>query len=194
VAELFKYGYDIFMAENWDWSKELYDSSKMLVLRSVEILKHEPDLFEPLLELAISEKGLESQRAARIIYYAIEMHPELFSSYTDEILDALVYITDESVKFPLLHVFTVCRLPEDEERLGLLTGICFDSLESNAKRIASKVYAIDILYRLSQLMPDMKRELIYVFEKYMEGAQMAYLNRAGKLIAKLRKEVKKNYE
>lgn len=185
------------MKENtkeFNWKDFLFDSSKQLIIISMKMCEEKPELFHPLLELAFAQNSKQSQRASRVVYYLIEKRPDLFGKYIDEIFSNLEKIKDESIKFCFLKIFTVCKLTEDEEKLGLLTKICFDSVEAKVERIAIKVYAIDILYRISQIYPDLKYELFYLLEKYTIDAPPAFINRAAKLRQKLGKELGIRFE
>jgi hypothetical protein len=175
--------------KEFSWREFLFDSSKQLILISMKMCEEKPELFPGLIELTLAQDSKQSQRASRIIYYLIAQRPDLFGKYIDEIFSNLEKVSDESIKFSLLKIFTVCKLPEDEEKLGLLTNICFDAVEAKVERIAIKVYAIDILYRISQIYPDLKYELFYLLEKYMIDAPPAFINRAGKLRLKISKEL-----
>ena len=171
------------------WQNFLYDSSKQLAVDSFKRCEQQPELFPSLLDLAKEQNSKFSQRAARIVTYSIEYRPDLFGKYIDEILYYIEHTHDESIKFCFLKIFTFCKLPKDDEKLGLLTKIAFDAMEAKVKRIAVRVYAIDILYRLSQIIPDLKRELLYLLEKYLEDAPPAFANRALRYIKMLKKEL-----
>jgi hypothetical protein len=175
--------------KEFSWRDFLFDSSKQLILISMKMCEEKPKLFDGLLELVFAQDSKQSQRASRVIYYLIEKRPDLFGKYIDEIFSYLEKINDESIKFSLLKIFTVCKLFEDEDKIGILTNICFDAIEAKVERIAIKVYAIDILYRISQIYPDLKYELFYLLEKYMIDAQPAFISRAGKLRQKLSREL-----
>jgi hypothetical protein len=167
----------------------LSDSSKRTVEAGAQIAEQEPKLFPSLMELAFRQSGPHSMRATRVVVLLIERRPDLFGKYIEPILQRMESIHHESVKFNMLKIFTFCDLPEDEDNLGKLTNLCFDAVEANVSRIAIKVYAIEILYRISQIEPELKHELLDIIEKYMMGAQAAFLSRGIKITRKLRKEL-----
>jgi len=179
------------MAESKEfcWREVLFDSSKRQVLFGVSICEEQHELFPPLFDLAMEQSGKYSQRAARIVCKILKKPDCKFPEYLDIILYELETITDESIKFCFLNIFTGCTLPDDDEKLGLLTKICIDSVESKVQRIAIKVYAIEILYRISELVPEIKQEIFFLIEKYMQDAAMAYISRGKKIINKLKKQI-----
>lgn len=176
--------------EQFDWQSFLYDSSKRIVDLAVKLVEEQPQLFPSLFELALSQNGKHSLRALRTVCYLFERNPDNFSVYLDIILYHTEKETDESKKFNFLRIFTTCNLPEDDEKLGLLTNICFKALDSKVKRIAVKVYSIEILYRISQVYPDLKFELMQYLDKYILDSSPAFFNRASKIKSKLKKELK----
>jgi len=178
-----------FNPAGFNWFESLFDSSKNCIDMNIGIVCEHPGLFDSLLRLSFCQKSKQAQRASRVVCQSIECRPELFSKYIPVILDSLPSIKNESIKFCFFKIFTFCELPEDEDSLGLLTQLCFDAVEANVDRVALKVYAIEILYRISQIYPDMKFELLCLFKKYMLGAQTAYISRATKLISKLYSEL-----
>lgn len=169
----------------FNWEDFLTDSSRVKVDAGVEVCARNPLLFEKLIPLMVQEINPVSIRASRVICNSIENYPDLFEKYTDHILRILQAIHNESIKFNLLKIFTVCDLPNQDEKLGKLSQICFDSLEMRVERVAVKVYAIDILYRISLIIPELQPELLLTIEKYSIGASAGFLSRANKITKKL---------
>jgi len=182
--------------QNINWRERLTDSSKALVDFNVSAVRERPEMFDSLFDYTFEEDGKFSPRAARVVYYLIKENPEKYTKYYPVILDKLPNINNLSIKFGMLHVFSFCPLPEDEEKIGFLTNFCFDLIESKQVRIALKIYALDVLYRISGVYPENKRELIFLIDKYSVGASPAFLNRGGKYKEKLKREIspKENIE
>ena len=176
-------------ADRFTWKEVLFDSSKKQVIVGISICEKYPEQFPALFELAMEQSGKYSQRAARIVSYLLIKPGTLFPEYIDIVLNKLDTIHDESIKFCFLHIFTECDLPDDDEKLGILTKICFDSVEAKVQRIAIKVYSIDILYRISEIVPEIKPEVFYIINKYMQDAPMSYTSRGFKILNKLRKQI-----
>lgn len=171
------------------WREVLCDSSKKRVLYGVSICRQQPELFPSLFGLAMEQSGKYSQRASRIICELLKKPDSIFLEYVGIVLNELETIFDESIKFCFLNIFRECKLPDDDEKLGHLTKICFDAVESKVERIAIKIYAIDILYRISEVVPEMKPEIFYLINKYLEGSPPAFISRGRKILNSLRKEV-----
>ena len=141
--------------DSFSWENVLIDSSKKLVDFGVKLISENSNLFPSLLKLALSQKKQLSQRASRVLYYSIELNISKYDEFLDEILNSLKYVQDESLIFNLLHVFTISKLPENDN-LKFLMNYCFKALNNNDNKIASKAYAMDILYRISKIEPEIK--------------------------------------
>ena len=103
-----------------------------------------------------------SMRAAWSISVFCDKHPCFIESRIPEIIAALREINSESIKRSLLKLLTYSPVPE--EYSGILFDLCFNIVESPGSAIAQKAYAMTILYNISETEPDLKPELIALFE------------------------------
>jgi hypothetical protein len=171
---------------SFNWEYVLIDSSKKLVDFGVKLIADNSNLFPSLLKLALSEKKQVSQRASRVIYYSIEQNLYKYDEYLDEILHSLMYIKDESLIFNLLRVFTISKLPEDDD-LEFLTVYCFNTLNNNREKIAAKAYSMDILLRITKINPEIRDELKNYLKIYKDDNSTGLACRASKLLFELNK-------
>ena len=171
------------------WQNVFYDSSKKQVLQGISICEQEPELFNSLFELAMLQKGVYSQRSSRVICQAMEKREDLFGKFIPKILESLNILTDETIKFNFLKIFTFCNLAKDDESFGFLVNFCFKTIEGKHKFISSQVYPIQILYRISEIYPELRKELLAIILKYQYGASAAFINCSSKILSKLRNEV-----
>jgi len=84
-----------------------------------------------------------------------------------------------------LRIFVSCALPDDEDEMGKLAQICFDFMEKNWEKAAIKIYCIDILFRISELEPELKPELSLIIEKEIPYNSVAFRSRGTKILKKL---------
>ena len=73
--------------------------------------------------------------------------------------------------------------------IGDLLEHLFPLLEDPQTPIAIRVHAMQILYNISNIEPDLKRELLLVIQVHANTGGPGFANRAGKLIPKLRREI-----
>ena len=168
-----------------DVAELLYDSSKLCVIRASDKVGTDMDMFEAMINLVLEERPKVSARAARVVNLCIESNPEMFEPYRRKMIEAFSLIGNESIRFNILHMFTVIPLPEDEEELGMLMNICFDTLDSVTERIAQKVYSLDILARIAMIIPELKHELALIIRKQMPYTTLAFRSRGMKVLKKL---------
>lgn len=169
------------------WEDVLIDSSKKLVDFGVHLVTNNKLLFPSLLKLALSERKQLSHRASRVVYYAIELNLSDYDEYLEEILNSLKYVKDESLIFNLLRVFTISKLPEDDD-LKFLTEYCFNTLKSSHDKIASKAYSMDILFRISKIQPEIREEFKSHLKIYRNCNSTGLACRSSKLMYELNKD------
>jgi hypothetical protein len=83
----------------------------------------------------------------------------------------------------LMHV------PLPEEELGTLVKTCFEWLVTPSESVAVKVYSMEILYRVSQSEPDLKKELADSIEWRLDEENAGFRNKGRKILKKLSREI-----
>jgi hypothetical protein len=68
-------------------------------------------------------------------------------------------------------------------------NMCFDWLVSAKESVAVKVYAMEILYRISQVEPELKKELADSIEWRISEGTPGFKHRGLKTLKKLYKEM-----
>jgi hypothetical protein len=77
------------------------------------------------------------------------------------------------------------RLPLPEAELGTLMNVCFGYITSGKEAVAQKVYAMEVLYRIAQTEPDLKKELADSISWRMGEETAGFRNRGLKILKKL---------
>lgn len=131
-------------------------------------MQEDPQVFETVWDIMAEDKDPVSMRAAWSISLFAEKHPHFFEPRVPEIVSCLMRIRSWSVRRSLLKLLTFLPLPD--EQCGFLFDHCFGILESPASGIAHKAYAMTILYNISEKEPELKRELIGLFETQLDDA------------------------
>ena len=163
----------------------LPDSSKRAVEAAASTIGTNQQLFNKLLAHALSDCGKTSERAVRVVNLCLERSPKLIAKHTTKILDRLLCTENESLRFNLLKIFITIGLPLNRKQLGRLVNLCFDTLDRQCKRIAQKVYAIEILYKVSLVEPGIKSELAAIIKREVPFASMAFRTRGRQVLKKL---------
>ena len=147
-------------------------------------VKADKKLFDQLFQSIFSDDQRLSWRSAWIIDSASEDYPELIEDLIPEIIDALINTKNGSLKRHFTRILGRFSIPE--QYLGVCVNRCFELL-TPLEPPAVRVNAMQVLYNISQQIPDLKGELILVIENLLEeGGSAGFRNRSEKLLRKLR--------
>jgi hypothetical protein len=169
----------------------LFDSSRRTANIAVSIIGNNPEIFKKFLDFAILDKNLYAMRAARVIQLASHHHPELIRPYIKQIISQLPTFKNDGLKRGFAKILTERSLNLDEDTQGILVNLCFKWLMDPWEKAAMKVYAMDILYKISQFYPDIKPELISTIEDQMHRSTVAVVSRGKTYLSKLYKQIER---
>lgn len=164
--------------------EHLGDSSKKLADLTVNMVIDNPTLIEPLLEISYTETGPLSQRASRIVSIYCCRFPEMLKPHVSKIIDHLSKLKSEGPLRNFLKIFSEVPLNLNNKSKSILLNLCFDYLSGNCS-IAVKAYSMDILYRMSIEIPEIKNELYHLIESQMPDFSTGLKSRGKKILKKL---------
>lgn len=147
-----------------------------------------PAIFDELWEIALSDEYPVNWRAAWVMDGIWERSPEIVRPFVPKMWALLPQLKVDGVKREFLKIISESPLPEDEERLGILLGICFDWLNVAGEAIAVRVYSMQILFNISRKIPEIIPELKTTIEVAMQEGSPAVLSRGRKILQKLMKK------
>jgi hypothetical protein len=153
-----------------------------------ELIFRKKELFEDLFGVFMRNAEPVSRRAAWVIDTVSERYPDLLEPHIPEIIAMLPLFKHDGLKRHSLRMLTRSPLPSDD-LLGTLMALCFDWLQSPHEAIGTKVYCMDILYRISCLEPDLKKELADSIEWRINEESAGFKNRGQKMLTKLYQEM-----
>ena len=153
----------------------------------MELLKRavcdEEELFNQLYEWIFSENHRLAWRSCWIIDTASENQPDLLSNKIPEIILELSGTADSSLKRHFTRI--LCRYQIPEIYQVIVINRCFELLVPQ-EPAAVRVNSMQLLFNLSQDLPDLKVELKSVLESLIdEGGSAGFINRALKLVKQL---------
>jgi hypothetical protein len=157
---------------------------------AVQAIGDNPELFTKILDFALADNGQFAMRAARVVQMSSIAFPELIQPYLKNIIEQMSGFKTDGLKRSFAKMISEMVWEFDEEVLGILTDTCFKWLNNSNEKIALKIYSQDILYKISQLYPDLKYELISTLENHLPRSSVAIRTRSRKMIKKLYKEVR----
>ena len=159
------------------------DSSRLNADILVDKIEEDPDVFDVVWNIMFEDTYPLSMRAGRVIHLFCQKHQYFLEPRVPEIIDRLPGVRTEGVIRSLLAVLTWLPLPED--RSGFLFDFCYDIVESPKAAIAHKAYAMTILHNISVMAPELKAELIALFESQLDTESAGIRSRANNLLKKL---------
>jgi len=152
------------------------------------VLDH-PETFRDFIDASLAQEYPHSMRASRVVYLCSEEEPDLIRPYLGEILEKLVFLTDQSVIRNFLHVFDNFVPELSEDKLGSLLQLCFDYIEDLSQTIAVRTYSLKLLYLISQRIPEIKPEIIAIIHHHLPESTAGFIAQATQILKKLEKEI-----
>ena len=157
-------------------------------IAAVHILEH-PEKF-PLLFDGVTKHGDKlALRISRVIYRVFELNPELVKPHIRTVYDILLSTKNGSVIRNFLSIMQHAHVYLNEEEVSMLLDFCFKQLEDPKAEIAHEVMALETLYNISNVYPELKAELKPLIEIRYEESSPAFQSRCRKIMKKLNKEV-----
>jgi hypothetical protein len=154
-----------------------------------------PDLFRPLLELALENHSDLGSRASWIVEFTFKKKPEILYPHLDFFTGGIGNLKKESSIRPMAKICELLTLAHykaensDKELLSPLhreriTAACFDWLIS-AQKVAPKAYSMQTLALLGQEFEWIHPELKAVLEQGYAGGSAGYKARARRILKNL---------
>lgn len=165
----------------------LSDSSKKLAELTASMVYDEPNLLKPLIEVAWLDREPWSQRASRVVSICCCRFPELLKPYVSSIIRNLKDLKSEGPIRNFLKIFMEVPVELNNRNKSILLSLCFDYL-SGHYAVGLKVYSMDILYRLSEEIPEIRRELYHIIEEQLPESSAGFISRGRKVLKKLEKD------
>jgi hypothetical protein len=144
------------------------------------------ELFKELVYLMHNGISPLPQRAAWIMTAVTDKYPWLIQPYLNEFVKHLPSYSHPGITRSVLRQF--CEVEFPEKIAGKIYELCYNFLIDAKQPIAVRVYAMQILFNISEKEPDLKNELKMVLENQLDDvASAGFASRAGKLLMKLKK-------
>ena len=152
------------------------------------IIFQKPELFGKLFRLFARNEEPLSRRAAWVLDTVAENYPNLVEPYLNDIIELLPTFSHDGLKRHSMRILARSPLPSGGH-LGELINISFEWLLSPQESVAVKVYCMEILYRVSQVEPELKKELADTIEWRLNEESAGFKNRGQKMLKKLYFEI-----
>jgi hypothetical protein len=161
------------------------DSLRKTIDSAADKIVEELPLIDAMFDIAISGHRRYSPRAARVIARLMEIDPEIEALYVNKIINCLNMSHSESTLHSLLKPLAYFSKPYTPQQTAYLLNFSFDLLNRKMEQIASKVYAIEILYKISIKAPEIKRELADAILMQINYSTPAFISHGRMILRKL---------
>lgn len=160
-----------------------------------EILQH-PDLFRPLLEIAIETHSDLGSRACWVVEFSFKKRPGLLYPHLEFFSSGLSGLRRSSSIRPMAKICELLTLSYYEKSTGnpppltlkqreKITAACFDWLLSSDK-VAPQAYSMQALVLLGSEFGWIHPELQAIVEQHYSDGSPAYKARARQILKKLK--------
>ena len=146
-----------------------------------------PRMIRDLLDLVYLQKDKLSPRASRVIFFAARNNPRLVDPYVPEIIGFLPEVRNSSIKMNLTNLLWQIDLEKYQEHLGVLVDLCFKWLTDPSETVANKVYSMEILYKITLFIPELRKELVWTIEDQLDKCSTGFKCRGGEVINRIQK-------
>jgi hypothetical protein len=165
----------------------LFDGSKAAVEITMKTIEKQPELLEEVFNLCY-EKYPVSMRAARVIQFYYEQHPDELIDYLPAIVDELLTTKVDGVKRSFLKILILTKNICELDKSALLFDKCIEWLLYEKESIAVKAYSIDLLEKFVKEEPELKNELIICFDNFPEMESIGLRKRMKNVIKSLKSQ------
>ncbi|HDR67849.1 MAG TPA: hypothetical protein ENN61_02235 [Bacteroidaceae bacterium] len=152
----------------------------------VSVIGDSKDAFRKFFDMIFDEPDPIAWRAAWVVDGCDENNPSLTEKYLTKIIRELPSLKSEGARRSLMKL--LCRHAIPENYRGILVDLCFQYLRSEIHTVAVKVYAMQIIFNLSQIYPELSHELITVIEDQFINNSAGFRAKGAKIIRQLQKD------
>lgn len=143
-----------------------------------------PAIFNKLLEYSFSEDKKLAFRASWTLTKVCDKFPEIIYPFLPHVVESLNKIDNESAQRSFLRIISLSAMDKlSTKHHGILAEHCFRALKSGFSAIAIKAYAMEIIYNLVLIYPELHNELSTTINM-MEGEGSAGVVARGRMILK----------
>ncbi|KPK85634.1 MAG: hypothetical protein AMS27_06730 [Bacteroides sp. SM23_62_1] len=141
------------------------DSSRLNADLLVERFEQDHGIFNEILAVMYQDTYPLSMRASRVVWLIAKKYPDFIESYINEMINRLPSFKIDGVRRNILSILVEVPLPDIDP--GRLFHICYTWLESENEPVAIRGNALTILYKISEKEPELKPELVTLFESLL---------------------------
>ncbi len=145
-----------------------------------------PEIFRKLIEYSFSPDKKLAFRSSWALTKVCDKYPELIYPHLTNLVESLPKIDNESVQRSFLRIISLTDLHKiGTKHHGMLADYCFTSLRSGFTAIAIKAYAMEALYKLALIYPELANELSATINMIQGEGSAGVVARGRQILKKL---------
>ena len=169
---------------------ELLESWENLELITAEIMK-QPEYMRLLIDIIIHSSNPKKWRAAWIAEKINDKIPGLLEPFMDILTESLKPETGSGIKRHILKLVSLHPIPEKHH--SFLLNYCLECMTSAKEPVAVRVHAMQVLFNISEWLPEFKPELLAVIGHETDIHSSPGIKARGKKLAlQLQKQIRKS--
>lgn len=161
------------------------DRSKTSIVRLSKAIAGNPEMLKEIVRIIYSENAPLPLYASRVLTDLSEKHPQLIRPYVSRLINTVRDFKVSGVKRHILRTLATQEIPHKLQ--GKMVSICFDFILDASEPVAVKVFALEILSRLSAMHPGLKSEIRAAIMDQLPKTSAAFHSRAKKVLKKMEK-------
>jgi len=145
-----------------------------------------PEIFKKLMEYSFSDDKKLAFRASWTVSKVCDKAPDLIIPHLLMLVESLPKINNESVQRSFLRILSLTDMHRfGTKHHGMLAEYCFSALRSGFTAIAIKAYAMEVLYRLALIYPELANELSATINMIQGEGSAGIVARGRQILKKL---------
>ncbi|MBI1342803.1 MAG: hypothetical protein GC171_07715 [Terrimonas sp.] len=162
----------------------IQEHSKVQCEKIVQWVGNDQERFDQLFTLFLQDEYRVVQRAAWPLGYAVQAHPVLIKKHFAQLICKLRR-PDQPVAVKRNTVRILQDLDIPKKFNGEVMHLCFQFISAPEETAAVKAFSLTILYQLSKIYPEIRRELRLVIEERWPHETASFHARARKILQQL---------
>ena len=147
----------------------------------------EPMMVDKLIEYSLSDDRKLAFHASWTLGKTFDTDKNIFIPYLNLFVEKVFTLENDSVTRTFMRTIAGSDIRDvDAELHGRLADFCFGVLKSGTRPIAAKVFAMEILYNLTLLYPELTNELAATISVVMNDGSGALKSRGRMIMKKLK--------
>lgn len=160
----------------------LAEHSKRQTMAVVKYIGGDPARFRELMSCFLGTSYRESQRAAWVVSYCAEHHPELVTPYFAKMITQIERDdAHPAIRRNVARLMQFVDIPKRYE--GRIFEACYALVDDPDQAVAIRVFALTVAAKIARNKPELLNELRLIAEKHSPHTTVAFRVRANRVLS-----------